>query len=137
MEGFNSKIISNLSLTRLNFTFVVQVVGSLTSCAIFVINYKWYVENDDGFDHSYVSILGIMILIRSFVIGTKFATFSDERMDLLKEVELSDEILTYDLTLFFINNVDTNFFLRNIQLIMEELKIDDDLFNFGVYKNQK
>ena len=129
-------MLSNLHLTRFNIVFIVQQVPSLATFAIFVINYKDFVKNDD-FDHSYVTILCIMILVRSFVIGTKFATFSDERMDLLNEVELSSEMLSFDLTILFINNFDTNFHLRNIQLIMEELKIDDGLFVFGVYKNQK
>ena len=53
------------------------------------MNYYWYTDEDVDFDYTTTVLAIIIILSRSVVIGAKYGTFSDERMDLLREVKLS------------------------------------------------
>ena len=68
--------------------------------------------------------------MRSFIVGIKYGLFSDEHMDLIREVKLSNELNTYDLLISILTNYDVKYLISNIKNIMEELKIDENRFVF-------
>ena len=76
------------------------------------------------------------ILLRSVVVGSKYGLFSDERLSFFRELYLSQEIISFDLTFTKVNDTLVESHLSAIEDIMEEMKIDTKFFNFTIYKNQ-
>jgi hypothetical protein len=71
------------------------------------------------------------------VVGSKYGLFSEERLAFMHELYLSQEMLSFDLTFTKVNDTDVRNHMTAIEDIMEELKIDNDFFNFKIYKNQE
>ena len=69
------------------------------------------------------------------VVGSKYGLFSDERMAFFRELYLSQEIISFDLTFTKVNDTDVQSHLLAIEDIMEEMKIDSEFFNFTIYKD--
>jgi hypothetical protein len=69
------------------------------------------------------------------VVGSKYGLFSEERMAFFRELYLSQEILSFDLTFTQVNDTDVQHHLTAIEGIMEEMKIDTEFFEFTLYKD--
>ena len=56
-------------------------------------------------------------------------------MAFFSELYLSQEIVSFDLILNKVNNIDVQSHLTAIEDIMEEMKIDSEFFMFTIYKD--
>lgn len=136
-ENFNFKIISNLQFIRKNPICLTNTIMTCTSCYSMYRNWQWYNDPEAEFDPTFLLQLLITILLRLVVVGSKYGLFSEERLAFMHELYLSQEMLSFDLTFTKVNDTDVRNHMTAIEDIMEELKIDNDFFNFKIYKNQE
>ena len=99
-------------------------------------NYQWFMDDEAEFDPTFLLQFLITILLRSVVVGSKYGLFSNERLSFFNELDLSQEMLSFDLTATRVNDVNVRNHLTCIEDIMEELKIDSEFFVFTIYKDQ-
>jgi len=77
----------------------------------------------------------VLLFCRIFVVGVKYGIFSDEHMEILRRLYLTDDVIDYYLVLNQTNNDDTDVHLNNINEILENMEIDEKIFYIKVYKN--
>ena len=137
IEGFNPKIIGNLQFVRLNPICFANTCMTCVSTYSLYRNYQWYTDPEAEFDVTFLLQFLMTILLRSVVVGSKYGLFSEERISFFRELNLSQEILSFDLTFSKVNDTEVRNHLTAIEDIMEEMKIDDEFFKFTIYKNQE
>ena len=77
----------------------------------------------------------ILILCRIFVVGIKYAIFSDEHMYILRKLYLTDEVIDYYLAINQTNNDAMGVHITNLNDILEYMEIDENIFSLKVYKD--
>jgi hypothetical protein len=77
----------------------------------------------------------ILILCRVFVVGIKYAIFSDEHMYILRNLYLTDDVIDYYLAINQTNNDSMDVHISNINDILESMEIDENIFTLKVYKD--
>ena len=73
---------------------------------------------------------------RFLIIAIKFGIYSEAHIDILRRLYLSFKLITSKLVLFQTNNDDTDHHLENINDILEDMEIDENIFNIKAYKDQ-
>ena len=134
-EKLNYKIIYNLQFLRANPICITNIMITCTGAYSMYKNYIWYLDEESEFDVTFCLQFLITILLRSVVVGSKYSLFSEERLTFFRELYLSQEMVSFDLTFTRVNDTDVQNHLMAIEDIMEELKIDPEFFEFYIYKD--
>ena len=143
MEGFDFHLIRNMRFFNVNMYMGLQTMTSMGIVASFYFFYTWHMAcMDPTQDVECYSLLdyapfAILISCRVFVVGIKYAIFSDEHMYILRKLYLTDEVIDYYLAINQTNNDAMGVHITNLNDILEYMEIDENIFSLKVYKDQE
>ena len=74
-------------------------------------------------------------MCRVFVVGIKYAIFSEEHMYILRNLYLTDDVIDYYLAINQTNNQSVKVHISNLNDILEFMEIDENIFTIKVFKD--